>query len=386
MAVDAGTRPRPGPAAAPRQSSRLSFVASPLTSAAAQRLGICVVGSLVLAVMTGPPGTNAAPTSGFTGALRFPRLLWFLGLAGVLFAVVSAWKSFGESGASRARRIRSSISSLTARRPVRLAIYAAIVGLGFIWVSWISPNDTWKGGACIEVGCALAAMELLVYLFESRSLRVARPAGYAFMALYGVLAYMHNGVAEYLNTIGAVPHDRTIGVLFLWIALALSVLEGVLFGRSLLQKVITSRRGRGITTVVGLALVAYGWLMWTSWALWRASTPHSVAHWLASIHVLPHNHMIGLLVMALGGAVLACALAWAGTDVARARSAVHVPSAAAMSSPGSRNRRGSPTERPRSRSRRSSSPSSGRCTWTRESSQSLRPRSRSTCCSPWVST
>ena len=45
--------------------------------------------------MTGPPGTNAAPTSGFTGSLQFPRLFWFLGFAAVLFAVVSIWQSFG---------------------------------------------------------------------------------------------------------------------------------------------------------------------------------------------------------------------------------------------------------------------------------------------------
>ena len=198
--------------------------------------------------MTGPPGTNAAPTSGFTGALRFPRLFWFLGLAGgalhrrLGLEVLRRIGRFAGQGASG-----RPISRLTARRAVRLALYATIVAFGFIWVSWISPNDTWKGGVCIEIGCALAAMELLVYLFESRSLRIARSGGYALIALYGVLAYMHNGVSKYLNTIGAVPHDRTIGVLFLWVALALTVLEGVLFGLSLLQKVIPSRRGRGIS-------------------------------------------------------------------------------------------------------------------------------------------
>ena len=53
--------------------------------------------------------------------------------------------------------------------------------------------------------------------------------------------------------------------------------------------------------------------MWTTWSDWRASQPHTVAHWLASIHVLPHNRSAGLGVMAVGALVLIFALAWAGS-------------------------------------------------------------------------
>jgi branched-chain amino acid transport system permease protein len=268
--------------------------------------------------MTGPPGTNAAPTSGFTGALRFPRLFWFLGLGAILFVVISSWYTFGGKATSRAQGIRSSIVKLTAQRRVRLGLYLALVAFGFIWVSWISPGDTWKGGVCIEVGCAFAAMELVVHLFESWSLRVARPGGYACVALYGVLAWMHNPVSKYLNTIGAVPHDRTLGFILLWIALFLSLIEAVLFGLAASRKVIAPRRGRGLAMVVGVILVAYGWLTWTSWALWRASTRHSVAHWLASIHVLVHDRTAGLAVIAIGVVVLVFALVWVAMDITSA--------------------------------------------------------------------
>ena len=164
--------------------------------------------------MTGPPGTNAAPTSGFTGSLQFPRLFWFLGLAAVVFALVSIWQSLGRDGnlAGQPRSARRICQADRHSESVRLALDLAIVAFGFIWVSWISPNDTWKGGICIEIGFAFAAMELVVYLFESRSLR-HRPGRRLrrCIALYGVLAWMHNPVSKYLNTIGAVPHDRTIG-------------------------------------------------------------------------------------------------------------------------------------------------------------------------------
>jgi len=224
----------------------------------------------------------------------------------------------GGTAHSRASRLRESVLKVTAQRWVRLAVDLAIVAFGFVWVSWISPDNTWKGGVCIEIGCALAAMELLVYLFQSRSLRVARPVGYAFLALYGLLSWMHNSVSKYLNTIGAVPHDRTLGLILLWIALLMSVLEGLHLVLAAVRKVVAPRRGRGLIATAGVVLLAYGWLMWTSWATWRASTRHSVAHWLASIHVLPHSHLAGLAVMGVGTAVLMATLAWVLADVVRA--------------------------------------------------------------------
>jgi branched-chain amino acid transport system permease protein len=267
--------------------------------------------------MTGPPGTNAAPTSGFTGSLQFPRLFWFLGLGVVLFAAVSISKASGRRLNSATGRLASSIVRFTAQRRMRLAADVAIVAFGFIWVSWISPGDTWKGGVCIEIGFAFAAMELVVYLFESRPLRIARLGAYAFLALYGVLAWMENPVSKYLNTIGAVPHSRTIGLILLWLVLVLTVLEGLLFGLATLRRLVAPRRDRRLIRLAGVILIVYGWLMWTSWPSWRASSRHSLAHWVASIHVLPHNHTAGLVVMAIGAVVVIYVLVGIATDLVR---------------------------------------------------------------------
>lgn len=318
--TSAGANTEAGPSltATPTRPSRSTKLAGLLASLSLRRLGISVAVVLVLAIMTGPPGTNAAPTSGITGSLQFPRLFWFLGFGAVVFTIVSIWHAAGTAATARVGRLRSSLLKATAQRKLRLALDLAIAGFGFIWVSWISPGDTWKGGVCIEIGCAFVAMELLVRLLESRSLRVARPAGYTFVALYGVLAWMHNAVSGYLNAIGAVPHDRILGISLLWLALGLSVLEGLLFGFALVRKVISPRQGRGVGTVAGVVLLAYGWLMWTSWSSWRASRRHSLAHWLASVDILPHNHSVGLAVMAGGVIVLACALASVAVDLVRA--------------------------------------------------------------------
>jgi branched-chain amino acid transport system permease protein len=305
----------PGPPGARPGTLRSAQLVRLGGSPTVRRLGMCLTMAIVLAVITGPPGSNGAPTSGFTGSLKFPRFFWFLGFGVVIFVLFSVWSAFGRETTSRANRFRSSILELVAKRQIRLALDLAIAGFGIVWVSWISPGDTWKGGVCIQIGFALAAMELVVYLSESRSLKIARLGGYGCLAVYGVLAWMHNGVSAYLNNIGAVPHQGNLGILFLWLALGLAVLEGLLTLLSIVRKAVEPRRYRSLTGLGATVLLAYGWLMWTRWALWRASTPHSVAHWFASIHLLPHNHSAGLAVMGLGAAVALAAIAWVATDL-----------------------------------------------------------------------
>ena len=280
-----------------------------------RRLVTCVLAVVILSIVTGPPGTNEAPTSGFTGSLQFPRLFWFLGAGAVIFVLVSIWQTLGGPTTSRADRVRSSLVGLSGQRSVRLVLDAAIVVIGLVWVSWIAPHDTWKGGVCIQIGFAFAAMELVVYLIQTRARRIARLGGYALMALYGVLAWMHNPVSKYLNTIGAVPHSRTLGLLLMWLALGLAALEAVLFLLGAVHRLVQPRRDRRLIRLAGIVLLVYGWLMWTSWSEWRASSPHTLAHWLASIHVLPHSHTAGLVVTAVGAVVVAYVLAAIGADL-----------------------------------------------------------------------
>ena len=202
----------------------------------------------------------------------------------------------------------------------------AIVAFGFVWVSWISPGDTWKGGVCIQIGCALAAMELVVYLFESRSLRVARLAGYGRLRPLrgaGVDAQPGLEVPEHDRGRAARPDPGPAAVVDGARPDACS--RPCSFGLAAARKLIAPRRGRGLAALAGVVLVAYGWLMWTTWSLWRASTPHSLAHWLASIHVLPHNHPAGLAVMAVGAARPGRRRSPGWRRTSFARSAGHVP-------------------------------------------------------------
>ena len=181
--VTVPTSPSVAPQHVPRPPRATKILANP----SLRLLVLCVAVMLVLAVMTGPAGTNTAPTSGFTGALGFPRVFWFLGYALGLFIFVSMWRTRREAAKAAARQARASILELTVR--TRLLLDAVVVAVGLVWVWFITPSSTWKGGICIQVGFALAAMEMVVYLSKWRSLRVARPAGYAVVALYGLLSW-----------------------------------------------------------------------------------------------------------------------------------------------------------------------------------------------------
>jgi branched-chain amino acid transport system permease protein len=312
--------PSPAPRVAPGQAARRAEAAKLVANPSLRLLVLCVASMLVLAVMTGPAGTNTAPTSGFTGSLGFPRLFWFLGYAAGLFVVFSLWRTYKASARAAAHRIRAALLGLTV--PARLLLDGAVVVVGLVWVWFITPGSTWKGGICIQVGYALAAMEVVVYVSKWRSLRVARVAGYAVVAIYGLLSWFYNPVTKYLNSIGAVPHDRSLARWLVWIAVGLSALELVLVGLAAARKAIAPRRGRGLSALAGLVLFAYGWLMWTDWSGWRPADHHSVDHhslarWLASIYVLPRDRAAGVAVMAVGGLVVVGVACWLASDLVR---------------------------------------------------------------------
>ena len=186
--------------------------ASPRTSAA-RRFAICMLGGVVLAVMTGPPGTNAAPTSGFTGSLQFPRLFWFLGFGAVLFAAVSIWKSSGRTARTpRAGRLAS--VDRPGHRPATDATGSRRRA------SSRSASSGSRGSRRATPGrvasASRSALRSRPWSWSSTSSSPGRCGSQGwwrtpFLALYGVLAWMHNSVSRYLNTIGAVPHDRTLG-------------------------------------------------------------------------------------------------------------------------------------------------------------------------------
>jgi len=243
---------------------------------------------------------------------------------------------------------------------MRLALYAAIVAIGFIWFrgsrrrtpgspASASRSDVrsrrWTGRLPVRVTVAADR--------EAGRLRAPRLMGTRVDA---------QPCLEVPHTIGAVPHSRTLGLLLLWLALGLAALEGLLFGLALSTGMSTPSVGAGSS---GLAESS-------SW-----STVADVDHLerMASIDAAfgralvrlgpcassqPHRRLV---VMAIGAVVVVYVLVAVAVDLVRAFPGQLPSRATGSNSPGSRNKRNSHTARPRSRSRRCSWRSSGPCTW-----------------------
>jgi branched-chain amino acid transport system permease protein len=265
---------------------------------------------LLLAVITGPSGSASAPLSGFTGSLSQPRIWTFLGVGAALFAVRTGWGLWGPDIKALVRSLIELVARFLAHVSPRLLLELGLTGAGFVWVTWITPHDTWKGGVCIQIGATLLVLELVVWLFQDVGVRWARLVAYAGLAGYGALAWMSGTASRYLDRIGAVPHNHVLGRLVMVLAGLLAVGELLFIPITAVIRRVAPHGGRKIAAMVGIGLVVYGWLQWTSWSQWSASTPHSFARWLSTQHLLVHDHTSGLAVMLAGALLDGAALVW----------------------------------------------------------------------------
>jgi branched-chain amino acid transport system permease protein len=275
-----------------------------------------MLAGLVLAVMTGPEGSATAPLSGITGSLSAPRVYWFLAVGLVLFVVRAGWLRFGSVVTQWTRGVRGRMLHVLAATPRRVVADLALIGFGFVYVSWISPHDPWKGGLCIQFGASLLALEVVSLALRTGRPRVARILIYGFVALYGALAWLTGPVSRYLDTIGVVLHNPVLGKTLLATAGFLVTVELLVVLLGSLRARAARRRGRGVLVGLGVVLVAYGFLTWTSWSQWDAKASKSLASFLSRDHLLVHAPMAGVLLMALGAALVLGGLGWLIADAA----------------------------------------------------------------------
>jgi len=273
-----------------------------------------MLAGLTLAVMSGPEGSATAPLSGITGSLATPRVYYFLGFGLLVFALRAGWTKFGPAISAWFRGGRARMALVLAAAGRRVVAELAIVAFGFAYVSWISPHDTWKGGLCIQLGVALLVLELVSLAVRRGERRLARLLVFAVVALYGVLAWLTGPVSRYFDRIGVVLHNPVLGKTLMAAAGFLVVVELVVLLVGVLRARSVARRGRGVLAALGVLLVVYGFFTWTSWAQWDSRTSKSVARFLGRHHLVVHAPTAGLVLMALGVALVAGSLAWLAAD------------------------------------------------------------------------
>jgi branched-chain amino acid transport system permease protein len=206
-------------------STTVSLFRSARQSAHARRLVACLLGLIVLAVMTGPSGSNTAPVSGFTGSLFHPRVLVFIAIGLGLWGLITAQHRWGEA----LKRTNDNLMTLPRRmmpyRRVRLVLYAALLAVAILVP--LHVNAFWQDVLVDQIG---------IYVLLAIGLNVV--VGYAGLLDLGYIAFYAIGAYSTAFWTGALPVHPPMVLNAFWaipFAIGTAMLSGVLIGAPTLR-------------------------------------------------------------------------------------------------------------------------------------------------------
>jgi branched-chain amino acid transport system permease protein len=196
--------------------ARLSASRRFLDQTEVRRLFACVMGMLVLAIMTGPSGSITSPLSGITGSLGNPRVLIFIGLGVGLFALMTLRQRFGGVIHTGSDRVLALPRRLLPDKRVRYAAYVVLLAFS-IWYP-IVLNSYWQEVLVDQIG---------VYVLLALGLNVV--IGYAGLLDLGYIAFYAIGGYSTAYWTGALPIHPPIVLNPFW-AIPLSILAAMFAG------------------------------------------------------------------------------------------------------------------------------------------------------------
>ncbi|HLI75200.1 MAG TPA: branched-chain amino acid ABC transporter permease [Acidimicrobiales bacterium] len=191
----------------------------------ARRFAAWVFGALVLALMTGPSGTNGAPTSGFTGSLFHPRVLVFLAIGVGLWALDAVRFQYGASIRTLSERATAAPGRMLQSRRVRFAVYAAALAVAIAYPPTLS--GFWQEVLVDQIG---------VFVLLAVGLNVV--VGYAGLLDLGYIAFYAIGAYSGAYWTGALPVHPPFHLnpfLAIPFAIAAAMLAGVILGAPTLR-------------------------------------------------------------------------------------------------------------------------------------------------------
>src|SRR2546423_5516285 len=190
-----------------------------------RRLVVCLGLALVVALMTGPPGTGSEPTRGLRLALLHARVFGYLGLGLAVWVVVTAYLRFAD-------RIRGLTTTATetwmrtfAPRRVRYPTYVVLLVVAIVYPQTLS--SFWQGVAVDQVG---------IFVLLALGLNVV--VGYAGLLDLGYIAFFAIGAYATAYFTGSLPVKPPFDLNpFYTIPLAVlaAMLAGVLLGAPTLR-------------------------------------------------------------------------------------------------------------------------------------------------------
>jgi branched-chain amino acid transport system permease protein len=203
-----------------------------------RRLTVSLAVAAVVAVITGPPGSNEQPTEGLThsftqpspffGLFQTQRWVVFFFFALVGFALWSAWLSRGHIVKTAVGRAMATPRSVAARRPVRTGLLVALLALALALPHLIS-DPFWQSAMVEQIG---------VYILLAVGLNVV--VGFAGLLDLGYVAFYAIGAYATAWMTGSLPtpppfHIHWNPFYAIPVAIVLAMLSGVLLGAPTLR-------------------------------------------------------------------------------------------------------------------------------------------------------
>jgi branched-chain amino acid transport system permease protein len=190
-----------------------------------RRLIACLLGSLMLALMTGPDGSNSSPLSGFSGSFGNPRVFGFLAFGFVLFGLITARQRYGTKISAVNNKVLALPKRLLPDRRVRFAVYVVLLAFAIIYPMGL--NSYWQEVLVDQVG---------TYVLLALGLNVV--VGYAGLLDLGYVAFYAIGAYSAAYWTGALPIAPPIHLnpfFVIPLAIATAMLAGVLLGAPTLR-------------------------------------------------------------------------------------------------------------------------------------------------------
>ncbi len=192
-----------------------------------RRLGACLFTGLILALMTGPNGTNRDFYVGLKGALFHPRLLVFLGIGVVLWGLFWLNETYGKQTKDTLRigKIRAGTSQAMSHTWVRVVVLGALLAAVIIYPTTLS--NFWL---------TVLVNQICIYVLLAIGLNVV--VGFAGLLDLGYIAFFAIGAYTTAFFTGALPVKPPTDLnpfLIFPIAVAICLVAGVVLGAPVLR-------------------------------------------------------------------------------------------------------------------------------------------------------
>ncbi|HUY43774.1 MAG TPA: branched-chain amino acid ABC transporter permease [Acidimicrobiales bacterium] len=192
----------------------------------------------LVALMTGPPGSTEAPTSGFQGSyfedssfyglFRTQRWIVFFTLAVVLFVLWSSWLAKGVAVRATTSKLLAVPRSITQRKPVRWGFMAAALAVALL-LPRIVNDAFWHSAMTEQIG---------VFVLLATGLNVV--VGFAGLLDLGYVAFYAIGAYTTAWMTGSLPmpapfHGHYDPFVAIPVAILIVMIAGILLGAPTLR-------------------------------------------------------------------------------------------------------------------------------------------------------